>query len=343
MRLQLSILSLIGWVTAMHAKPVDYLKQIKPLLNSRCASCHGALSQKGKLRLDTATFIKKGGRHGPAITPGKSESSLLIDAVLGRDRRRMPPKDEGAALTPKQIALLKAWIDQGASAPKNEPIPEDPRKHWAFRKPIRPSPPKSELLAFNAIDQFLNEKLTQRGLKPRPQANKATLLRRVTLDLIGLPPTQQQLHQFLNDDSPNAYEKVVNRLLSSPHYGERWGRHWMDVWRYGDWYGRRNVSDVRNSAGQIWRWRDWIVRSLNRDHGYDRMIQEMLAADEICPEDYEAGVATGYLIRNYYSLNPNDWMRSNVEHVGKAFLALTFNCAHCHDHKYDPITHEDYF
>ncbi|NBV25453.1 MAG: DUF1553 domain-containing protein, partial [Proteobacteria bacterium] len=135
----------------------------------------------------------------------------------------------------------------------------------------------------------------------------------------------------------------MDRLLDSPQHGERWARHWMDVWRYSDWFGRRQVPDVWNSAPQIWRWRDWIVKSLNADKGYDRMVKEMLAADEIAPLDDETAVATGYLVRNWYALNPNEWMRANVEHTGKAFLGLTFNCAHCHDHKYDPITQADYF
>jgi hypothetical protein len=161
--------------------------------------------------------------------------------------------------------------------------------------------------------------------------------------LIGLPPTSDELNRFLSDDSPDAYAQVVDRLLESPQYGERWARHWMDIWRYADWFGRRYVPDVWNSAPQIWRWRDWIVASLNSDKSYAQMVSEMLAADEISPENDEAGYATGYLIRNWYALNPNDWMRSNVEHTGKAFLGLTLNCAHCHDHKYDPITQDDYF
>ncbi|NDA69334.1 MAG: DUF1549 domain-containing protein, partial [Verrucomicrobia bacterium] len=189
-----------------------------------------------------------------------------------------------------------------------------------------------ELVADAAV---LGEQLTP--------ADKPTLLRRVYLDLLGLPPTREELHAFLADAAPDAYERVVERLLNDPRHGERWARHWMDVWRYSDWFGRRQVPDVWNSAPQIWRWRDWIVKSLNADHGYDRMVKEMLAGDEIAPLDDETAVATGYLVRNWYALNPNEWMRANVEHTGKAFLGLTFNCAHCHDHKYDPITQADYF
>jgi hypothetical protein len=195
----------------------------------------------------------------------------------------------------------------------------------------------------NPIDAFLSAEYGKHGLHPSPPAARAALLRRVYLDLIGLPPTREELHAFLADASADAYEKVVDRLLDSPRYGERWARHWMDVWRYSDWYGRRSVPDVMNSYPQIWRWRDWIVRSLNQDKGYDRMIQEMLAADEIAPDDQANVVATGFLVRNWYKWNYNQWMRDNVEHTGKAFLGLTLNCCHCHDHKYDPITQKEYF
>ncbi len=323
---------------------VDYLKEIKPLLREKCFACHGALKQQASLRLDTAALAKKGGRNGPAVRPGDVARSLLIERVTAADETdRMPP--EGPPLSPAQIAKLKAWIAQGANAPATEEPERDPREHWAFRTPRRLEIPKVRRADWgaNPIDAFLAAAHEKRGLTPQPPVAKGLLLRRVYLDLIGLPPTRAELRAFLNDPYPDAYEKVVDRLLADPRYGERWGRHWMDVWRYSDWYGRRMVPDVWNSAPQIWRWRDWIVRSLNRDHGYDRMVREMLAADEVCPGDEEAAVATGFLVRNWYALNPNDWMRSNVEHVGKAFLGLTFNCAHCHDHKYDPLSHVDYF
>ncbi len=174
-------------------------------------------------------------------------------------------------------------------------------------------------------------------------ATKRELIRRVTLDLIGLPPTREETLMFLGDHSADAYERLVDRLLARPEYGERWGRHWMDVWRYSDWYGRRAVPDVMNSYPQIWRWRDWIVRSLNEDKGYDRMLMEMVAADELCPTDDANVVATGFIVRNWYKWNYETWMKDCVEHTGKAFLGLTLNCAHCHDHKFDPITQEDYF
>jgi hypothetical protein len=335
------------WLCLLTALPasaaeVDYLKDIKPLLSSRCSACHGALRQKSGLRLDAAELIRKGGKNGPAIAPGKSGESLLIDHVTANDRPRMPPESEGSPLTAAEVALLRAWIDQGAKAP-NEPIPPDARQHWSFTKPVRPAIPAVNTKISNPIDAFVAAELHKQGLQPVCPADKRTLLRRVYIDLIGLPPTRAELHAFLADESEDAYEKIVDRLLASPRYGERWGRHWMDVWRYSDWFGRRQVPDVWNSAPQIWRWRDWIVKSLNDDRGYDQMVKEMLAADEIAPGDDSVGVATGFLVRNWYALNPNQWLRDNVEHTGKAFLGLTFNCAHCHDHRYDPISQEEYF
>jgi len=340
----LIVLLLIGGLSsAVAEEPVDYEKQVKALFKERCFACHGALKQEADLRLDTGKFIRQGGYSGEAVTPLQPDESLLIEKVTSEDDAdRMPP--EGKPLTAEEIETLKRWITEGAKSSDDE-LPEvDPREHWAFQLPQRP--PLSEATTgahHNPIDVFVAEQLAQRGLQAQPRAAKHVLLRRVSLDLTGLPPTREELLAFLADDAPDAYQRAVDRLLNSPRYGERWARHWMDVWRYSDWYGRRYVPDVWNSAPQIWRWRDWIVRSLNEDKGYDRMLSEMLAADEICPEDSEAAVATGYLIRNWYALNPNDWMRNTVEHTGKAFLGLTFNCAHCHDHKYDPISQDNYF
>jgi hypothetical protein len=326
------------------AEPVDYLRDVKPVLKERCYACHGALKQKAKLRLDTAVSIRKGGRDGPAVQPGDAAGSMLIDRVTDPDQStRMPP--QGKPLTEKQIALLKAWINQGAAVPAGEKPEEDPQRHWAFQRPLRPPLPVVADAAWsrNPIDRFLAAEHAKHGLTASPPADRAALLRRVYLDLVGLPPTREELHAFLADESPDAYEKIVDRLLASPQYGERWARHWMDVWRYSDWYGRRSVPDVMNSYPRIWRWRDWIVRSLNADKGYDRMVMEMLAADEIAPDDDANLVATGFLVRNWFKWNYNQWMRDNVEHTGKAFLGLTLNCCHCHDHKYDPITQEEYF
>ena len=342
MRLFVAI-TLISCLGPAGAATVDYAKQVKPIFEAHCASCHGALSQKAKLRLDHGSFIRKGGRNGTPIVPGDAANSLLIQAVLGQGRERMPPEKEGAALSLGQIELLKQWIREGALTTKDEPLPTDPSQHWSFQKPLKQQITNTKGASPNPVDFFIDRAIQSHGLGAGPLADKSTLVRRIYLDLLGVPPTPRELRSFITDESADAYEKLVDRLLMDPRHGERWARHWMDIWRYSDWYGRRNVPDVWNSAPQIWRWRDWIVRSINQDHGYDRMVREMLAGDEIAPNDDNTSVATGYLVRNWYALNPNDWMRNIVEHTGKAFLGLTFNCAHCHDHKYDPIRQEDYF
>lgn len=335
----------VGLVVPVAAEePLRYDRDIKPLLKERCAYCHGALKQEAGLRVDTAELLKKGGDSGLVVEPGKVEESPLLERISEPEESlRMPP--EGAPLKPEQIELIRRWVAEGMPAPADEVPEKDPKQHWSFQPIKRPSIPATTLAGWDAnpIDPFIAEQLEKKGLQPNPEADKATLLRRVTIDLIGLPPTPAELHAFLADETPEAYERVVDRLLSSPHYGERWGRHWMDVWRYSDWYGRRSVPDVMNSYPQIWRWRDWIVRSLNDDKGYDRMVMEMLAADEICPTEPENLVATGFIVRNWFKWNYNSWMKDQVEHTSKAFLGLTMNCCQCHDHKYDPLTQRDYF
>ncbi len=327
---------------------VDYLNEVKPLLTSKCVACHGGLRQKGNLRLDTAKFIAKGGESGSAIVVGDSAKSVLIEALLGANGRTKMPI-EGEPLKPEQIDLLRRWINSGAKAPDNEPV-ADPRDHWAFQKPKRVTPPKwrSDISDFksqiaNPIDAFIAAEHDSRGLIPLPEADKATLLRRVFIDLIGLPPTTDELREFLNDNAPDAYERVVDRLLESPEHARRWARHWMDIWRYSDWYGSRGGNELRNSRRHIWRWRDWIIESLAADKGYDRMIVEMLAADEIAPANRDVGRATGFLGRNYYVFNRNVWLHDTVEFTSSAFLGLTFKCCRCHDHKYDPLAQEEYF
>ncbi len=327
-----------GILTA--GESVEYARDIKPLLKERCFACHGALQQKGKLRLDSGELIRKGGRSGPALVPGAADRSLLVEKVTAEEGR-MPP--EGEPLTAQQIALLRAWIDQGASFPSSDRPQSDPRTHWAFRPPVRPPVPvvKQSSGASNPIDAFVAARSDEH--RPGPPAEKQVLLRRVYLDLIGLPPTRAELHAFLADEAPDAYERVVDRLLARPEYAERWARHWMDVWRYSDWYGRRAVPDVLNSYAMIWRWRDWIIQCLAEDRGYDRMVTAMLAADEVAPTDAAELVATGFVVRNFFRWNYEQWKKDLVEHTGKAFLGLTLNCCHCHDHKYDPITQEEYF
>ncbi len=321
-----------------------YISRIRPLFQERCYACHGSLKQESGLRLDSGKLIRRGSRNGPIVLANSPEKSELLQRVTSEDiDHRMPPI--GKPLTDQQIKWIRDWVAAGSPSPAGEQPEADPHSHWSFRQPRRPPLPliSQPGWAYNAVDRFVHARYDQQELKPVADAPPAVLLRRVYLDLVGLPPSADQLQAFLADPSQEHYVRVVERLLASPRYGERWGRHWMDVWRYSDWYGRRNVNDVRNSAPQIWRWRDWIIDSLNSDKSYAKMVQEMLAADELAATDDSAWPATGYLIRNYYSLNPNDWMRHSVEYTGKAFLGLTFNCAHCHDHKYDPITQEDYF
>jgi mono/diheme cytochrome c family protein len=331
---------LAGAPSLIAADAVDYVRDVKPILRQHCASCHGALRQKGGLRLDHAALIRQGGDSGPAITTTSGES-LLIGAVRGTlDTERMPL--DAKPLSDQQIATLAAWVDAGAIAPE-EPLPEDPRAHWSYQKPVKLPLPNVQngAWATHPIDRFLAIEHERRGLSPAPAAAKNLLLRRVYLDLIGLPPNPSELAEFLADASDNAYEKVVDRLLASPHYGERWGRHWMDVWRYSDWDGY--AAEVRESQPHIWRWRDWIIQSLNADKPYDEMIVEMLAADEVAPLDPNALRASGFLARNWYRFNRNVWMDDTVEHTAKAFLGTTLNCARCHDHMYDPILQTDYY
>ena len=328
-------------------EPVDYLKQIKPVLRDRCFACHGALKQEAGLRLDTAALAIKGGDSGAVIKPGDAAASLLLKRVTAStESERMPP--EGEPLKPEQIEALRNWITQKAEAPADEQPERHPRDHWAFKTPVRPAVPdlESQISNFksqisNPIDAFIAREHLQRGLTPQPEADRRVWLRRVSLDLIGLPPTTEELDAFMADSSPEARDKVVTRLLESPQYGQRWGRHWMDIWRYSDWWGLG--AEVRNSQKHIWHWRDWIVESLNSDKGYDQMLREMLAADELYPNDLDRLRATGYLARQYFIFNRTAWMDETIEHTAKGMLGLTFNCAKCHDHKYDPFSQAEYY
>ncbi|MEZ6047435.1 MAG: DUF1549 domain-containing protein [Planctomycetaceae bacterium] len=344
--LSFAALPFFGDGLSAEENPADallYQQQIKPLLEKRCFACHGALKQESSLRVDSGEYLLKGGELGPAVVPGDLNESLLFQTITGEAGFLMPP--EGDPLTSEEIALIKNWIEAGAPLPEDDQPEADPQDHWAFQPIIQPELPEiqNQDWATSPIDYFIAAHQEAEGIKPASPAEKEILLRRVYLDLIGLPPTREQLHTFLKDDRPEAYAEVVEELLNNPHYGERWGRHWMDVWRYSDWYGRRGVNDMTNSYSTIWRWRDWIIDSLNEDKGYDQMVREMLAADELYPEDREKHVATGFIVRNYYRWNYHTWLKDSVEHTGKAFLGLTFNCCECHDHKYDPIGQQEYF
>jgi len=322
---------------------VEYRRDVKPLLQERCYACHGALKQKGGLRLDTADFIRQGGETGSAITPGDPAGSLLVGRVATPDlEERMPPEHEGEPFKPAEVQVLSDWIAAGATAPADEKPEEDPNDHWAFRPLVRPPvPPVDGPWGRHPIDAFIATQHREYGLAPQPEAPREVLLRRLYLDLIGLPPSAEEIAGVGGASEDGWYEEVVERLLADPRHGERWARHWMDVWRYSDWWGLGD--QLRNSQKHMWHWRDWIVESLNEDASYAEMVRLMLAADELHPGDLDKLRATGFLARNFFLFNRQPWMEETVEHVGKGLLGLSINCAKCHDHKYDPISQQDYY
>jgi mono/diheme cytochrome c family protein len=325
---------------AAEEKPfAHYLDHVKPLLTEKCIGCHGPVKQESGLRLDTGKFIKVGSDFNAVVNLKKpDESEILKRVTTTHAEERMPPEGEGERLKPGQIKILSDWIAAGMPAPDDEVALEDPRDHWAYQTIVRPDLPGG---SGNPIDRFLTAKHQAADLTPYPRAEKSILLRRAYLDIIGLNPNPRELKDFLADESPDAYGQLIDKLLNDPRHGERWARHWMDVWRYSDWSGYKNA--LRGSQRHIWHWRDWIVESLNHDKGYDRMVVEMLAGDELAPGDPQTLRATGFLTRNFHNSNRNIWLDATVEHTAKAFLGMTVNCARCHDHKFDPIPQTDYY
>ncbi|MEI6234740.1 MAG: DUF1553 domain-containing protein [Planctomycetota bacterium] len=331
MRVATFLITLILLTAGVARCEVDYVKDIKPFLKARCYACHGALKHKSNLRVDSVASMREGGEEGNILT---GDSSLLLQRISQSDEHlRMPP--EGAALTAAEIARIKDWIAAGAKGPSDEKPEPDPRLHWAYRVPVR---------AGADVDSLLNARLAAKGFKRQLDATPETWMRRVYLDLIGLPPTPEQLRTFRKDSEANAESaraKTVDALLASPQYGERWARHFMDIWRYCDWHGLD--AQLRHSQKHIWHWRDWIVEALNADTGYDQMMIAMLAADEATPSDRSALRATGFLCRNYYLFNRTTWLDDTIEHTSRAFLGVSMQCAKCHDHKYDPVSQADYY
>lgn len=317
-----------------------YLDHVKPVLKHRCFACHGALKQEGGLRLDTVQSIQRGGAGGPTIALGDHRSSSLFERISSQDDDlRMP--QEGEPLTEGQLEAIGRWIDAGAVSPEDESPEADPKEHWAFRPISKPQIPLDDTgWARNPIDHFVANAHRIKGLIPQEPTDNWTLVRRLYIGLIGMPPTSQERSAIYFDD-PQWYERLVDDLLEDPRYGERWGRHWMDIWRYSDWWGLGD--QLRNSQPHVWHWRDWIIQSLNDDLPYDEMLRQMLAADEIYPGDLERIRATGFLARNYFLFNRNQWMEDTVEHVSKSLMGITMNCAKCHDHKYDPIDQTDFY
>ena len=326
MRPALLILLFAGPLNAV--EPVDYSKQIRPIFEKHCVSCHGAAKQKAGLKLDLGKRVMKGSLNGPVVTAKKPGESAMIRALMGDGAEQMPPTGPLDAAT---IALVRRWVEEGAVIPADER--ETAAPHWAFAAPKRAPVPDGA----HPVDHFLELEWKKQGLKPAAPADGATLLRRLALDLAGLPPAPSEAESFRSGD----YALRADAILASPQYGERWGRHLLDIWRYSDWYGYG--AELRNSQKHIWNWRDWVVESLAANKPYDAMIREMLAGDELAPTDPKVLRATGYLARSYYKFNRNVWLDDVVEHTGKAFLGITLNCCRCHDHMYDPLAQEEYY
>lgn len=337
---------------------VDFTKDIAPLLENRCLGCHSAQLQSNGLRVDSRDALLAGGYTGPAIRPGDSAGSKLIHLVAGLEKGVVMPLD-GDRLTAHQIGLLRAWIDQGAewpAAPSSESPAAAARQasrpqttHWAFQPISRPRPPNvsSPGRVRNPIDRFILARLAREGIEPSPEAGKRTLVRRLGLDLAGLPPEPEDVARFLADDSPQAYERLVDRLLESPHYGEKWAMHWLDLARYADSDGYEK-DNVRPHA---WRYRHWVINALNADMSFRRFTIEQIAGDLLPDATVEQKVATGFhrnTLKNREGGVKIEQFRfeetvDRVNSVGTVWLGLTLGCAQCHDHKYDPLTQREYY
>ena len=335
--------------------PVDFKRDIEPIFQARCVACHGAAMQMNGLRLDGREPALAGGSSGAAIVPGNSAGSRLVEHVSGARKPRMPMS--GPPLSAEQVSLIRAWIDQGAKWPESAageaPRPADagsrPRAaHWAFVAPKRPAPPAVVRRAWvrNPIDAFVLARLEREGVEPSPEADRVTLLRRVALDLTGLPPTLEEVEEFVADNRSDAYERVVDRLLASPHYGERWALPWLDLAHYADSDGFND--GIRPHA---WRYRHWVIDALNRNLPFDRFTIEQVAGDLLPAATVEAKVATGFLRNTMTNRETGtDSEEFRVEQiidrtatVGTVWLGLTVGCARCHNHKYDPISQKEFY
>lgn len=320
-------------IASFAAEPVSFSKQIKPILEARCLKCHGSAIQLGKLDLRSRESSLAGGEHGPSLVPGKAESSAIYRRVAGLDKPAMPMDGK---LTGDESAAVKLWIDQGATwETAITQAHTDPRDYWAFRRPVHRTPAAPG----NPIDAFLKTTASE--------ADRVTLLRRAYFDLTGVPPSPAEAAAFLNDARPDAWERLIDRLLDSPRYGERWGRHWLDVARYADSNGFEHDFDRPNA----WRYRDYVIRAFNEDKPYDVFLREQLAGDEIPHVTNDSLIATGFL-RNYAKVgyrekdNPEfryDYLDDMIGTIGRGILGLTVQCARCHDHKFDPIPQKDYY
>jgi hypothetical protein len=357
----LSSLPLVGRASAFSAADIEFFeKAVRPLLSARCYECHGGGKQKGNLRLDHRDFVLKGGDSGPAVVAGKPDESLLVEAI-NYGSYEMPPTGK---LKPEEIAILTKWVSLGAPWPDESVVKahdgksfdlEARKQHWSFQPIVATPPPSVSNSEWprSSIDRFILAKLEANGLQPADDADKRTLLRRAYFDLVGLPPTRDDLDRFLSDSSPGAFEKIIDELLASPHFGERWGRHWLDLVRYAETLGHEFDYPLPHA----WRYRDYVVRAFNDDVPYDDFVREQIAGDLLphprtnAAEGFdESIIGTGFWHLHEDVHAPVDVRYSEatrfenqIDVFGKTFLGLTVACARCHDHKFDPITAADYY
>jgi hypothetical protein len=329
---------------------INFVADVQPIFETRCQGCHGAQQQMGGLRVDSGDAVLKGGTDGPVIEPGKSAASALIQRVTSSKKGfGMPPV--GEPLTAEQVAKLRAWIDQGAHIPVSQTTAAaNPKsKHWAFQPVTHPDPPDVRNRAWvrNPVDRFIAARLEAEGFAPSPQADRVTQIRRVSLDLIGLPPSPQEVNEFVNDNRPDAYERLVDRLLASPHYGEKWARYWLDLARYGDSDGYERDP----SRPYAWRYRQWVIEALNRDMPYDEFTVEQLAGDLLSNATVDQKVATGFQRNTFTNREAGvdraedrfEQLLNRTSTVGTVWLGLTVGCAQCHNHKFDPISQREFY
>lgn len=329
----------------------DFARDILPILRDSCFECHGSSRPRARLRLDARANAMRGGVSGPAIVPGDPEASLLLQRVRGLgDDEAMPPGDR-PKLSPERIELLRRWIAAGAPWPEDAPgeaAEAHVETHWAFVPPARPEPPavRDESAIREPLDRFVQARLEREGIAPSPEADRPTLIRRVSLDLTGLPPTPEEVDAFASDPAPDAYERLVDRLLASPAYGERWARWWLDQARYADSNGY-SIDGPR----EIWKYRDWVIDALNRDLPFDRFGTEQLAGDLLPDATTEQKIATGFhrntMINQEGGVDPEEFrveaVHDRTRTTAEVFLGVTLGCAQCHNHKYDPFPQKDYY
>ena len=355
-----SVALVVGVSAAAHAQtePINFTDHIRPIMERSCWNCHGEAAQLSDLDLSSREAALEGGVRGPAIVPGRAEDSWLFRVVAGLEAPQMPMS--GDPLNDAELNAVRAWIDDGAhwdsggvtsaSAALTElersVLPPDARDYWAFQIPSRPTVPESDSFR-HPIDRFLAKARDEAGVTAAPRADKVTLLRRAYLDLTGLPPTLDEIDEFLSDTERGAWDRLVERLLASPHYGERWGRHWMDIARYADSTGFE--QDYRRP--NAWRYRDYVIDAFNKDKPYNQFLREQIAGDEVDHVTDETLIATGFLragprVQFREKDNPerrHDYLDDVLATIGRGVLGMTVHCARCHDHKFDPILQKDYY